>query len=172
LFLLNSIGRATGTNVIVTASLGASPTNERKVIGFTDNRQDAAFQAGHLDHWYNQIYFRRALYNVLKQQTTFLPVNNIPDLLYPHIIDSEYEKTIPFAQRRMFKEKYLKYLETYLYVEIRGTKRFISINLEDVGLLEATYEALDEIVLQPELDLFSESKRFSPKSSSSKLLFY
>lgn len=158
LFLLNSIGRATGTNVIVTASLGASPTNERKVIGFTDNRQDAAFQAGHLDHWYNQIYFRRALYNVLKQQTTFLPVKSIPDLLYPHIIDAEYEKTIPFAQRRMFKEKYLKYLETYLYVEIRGTKRFISINLEDVGLLEATYEALDEIVVQPELELFSELK--------------
>ena len=158
LFLLNSIGRATGTNVIVTASLGASPANERKVIGFTDNRQDAAFQAGHLDHWYNQIYFRRALYNVLKQQTTYLPVKSIPELLYPHIIDSEYEKTIPFAQRRMFKEKYLKYLETYLYVEIRGTKRFISINLEDVGLLEATYEALDEIVVQPELASYSELK--------------
>jgi len=158
LFLLNSIGRATGTNVIVTASLGASPANERKVIGFTDNRQDAAFQAGHLDHWYNQIYFRRALYNVLKQQTTFLPVKSIPNLLYPHIIDAEYEKNIPFAQRRMFKEKYLKYLETYLYVEIRGTKRFISINLEDVGLLEATYEALEEVVVQPELELFSELK--------------
>lgn len=158
LFLLNSIGRATGTNVIVTASLGASPANERKVIGFTDNRQDAAFQAGHLDHWYNQIYFRRALYNVLKHQTTFLPVKSIPDLLYPHIIDAEYEKNIPFAQRRMFKEKYLKYLETYLYVEIRGTKRFVSINLEDVGLLEATYEALDEVVVQPELDLFTDLK--------------
>ena len=158
LFLLNSIGRATGTNVIVTASLGASPANERKVIGFTDNRQDAAFQAGHLDHWYNQIYFRRALYNVLKQQTTFLPVKSIPDLLYPLIIDVEYEKNIPFAQRRMFKEKYLKYLETYLYVEIRGTKRFVSINLEDVGLLGATYEALDEVVVQPELNFFTDLK--------------
>lgn len=158
LFLLNSIGRATGTNVIVTASLGASPTNERKVIGFTDNRQDAAFQAGHLDHWYNQIYFRRALYNVLKAQPNFLPVKDVPDLLYPLIIDAEYEKSIPFAQRRMFKEKYLKYLETYLYVEIRGTKRFISINLEDVGLLEATYEALDEIIVQPELEYFSDLK--------------
>ena len=161
LFLLNSIGRATGTNVIVTASLGASPANERKVIGFTDNRQDAAFQAGHLDHWYNQIYFRRALYNVLKEESTYLPVSEIPTKLYPLIIDSDYEKSIPFAQRRMFKEKYLKYLETYLYVEIRGTKRFISINLEDVGLLEATYEALDEVVLQPELGLFSDLKDIS-----------
>ncbi len=99
------------------------------------------------------------MYNVLKKQTTFLPVKNIPDLLYPLIIDVEYEKAIPFAQRRMFKEKYLKYLETYLYVEIRGTKRFVSINLEDVGLLEATYEALDEVIVQPELEPFYRFKR-------------
>ena len=103
----------------------------------------------------------RALYNVLKNQNGFLPVKSIPELLYPHIIDSEYEKTIPFAQRRMFKEKYLKYLETYLYVEIRGTKRFISINLEDVGLLETSYEAIDEVIIQPDLDLFSELKNIS-----------
>ncbi len=154
-FLLNSIGRATGTDVIVTSSITSSPPLERKVIGFTDNRQDAAFQAGHLDHWYNQIYFRRALYNVLKDQSTFLPVKSIPELLYPHIIDAGYEKRIPFAQRRMFKEKYLRYLETYLYVEIRTTKRFISINLEDVGLLSASYEALDEVIIQPEVDFFS-----------------
>jgi len=160
LFFLNSIGRATGTDVIVTASLGASPANERKVIGFTDNRQDAAFQAGHLDHWYNQIYFRRALYNVLKNLPDFVPVKEIPELLYPHIIDPDYEKQhVPFAQRRMFKEKYLKYLETYLYVEIRGTKRFISINLEDVGFLEVGYEALNEAVDQPELNPFDELKK-------------
>jgi len=154
-FLLNSVGRATGTDVIVTSTITSSPLQERKVIGFTDNTQDAAFQAGHLDHWYNQIYFRRALYNVLKNQSTFLPVKSIPELLYPLIIDSEYEKQIPFAQRRMFKEKYMRYLETYLYVEIRTTKRFISINLEDVGLLETDYEVLDEVLVQPELERFS-----------------
>jgi hypothetical protein len=99
------------------------------------------------------------LYNVLKQQTTFLPVKSIPDLLYPHIIDTEYEKrNIKPAFKRPFKEKYLKYLETYLYVEIRGTKRFISINLEDVGLLEATYEAIDEIIYDDDLKLYSELK--------------
>lgn len=155
-FLLNSIGRATGTDVIVTSSLSACPPSERKVIGFTDNRQDAAFQAGHLEHWYNQIYFRRALYKVLKEQDGFLPVNSIPEKLYPLIIDKAYEKKIPLAQRRVFKDKYLKYLETYLYVEIRGTKRFISINLEDVGLLEATYEMLDEILGETEYEKYEE----------------
>lgn len=155
LFLLNSVGRATATDVIVTTTLGESPVDERKVIGFTDNRQDAAFQAGHLDHWYNQIYFRRALYKVLKEQPSFLPVKSIPELLYPLIIDKEYEQRIPFAQRRMFKEKYLRYLETYLYVEIRSTKRFISINLEDVALLETTYEGIEEVIEQPELEKYA-----------------
>lgn len=149
LFLLNSVGRATGTDVIVTAALNASPKPERKVIGFTDNRQDAAFQAGHMDHWYNQIYFRRALYNVLKEQNDYIPVNELPKLLYPMIIHDE--SVIKLAQRRIFKQKFLEYLETYLYVEIRGTKRFISINLEDVGLLEVGYEYLTEAIKDEEL---------------------
>lgn len=153
-FLLNSVGRATGTNVIVTSALTAAPANERKVIGFTDNRQDAAFQAGHLDHWYNQIYFRRALYKVLSQEHGFVRVNDIPEKLYPLIIDANYEAGLPFAQRRMFKDKYLGYLDAYLFVEIRKTKRFISINLEDVGLMEASYEALDEVIIQPELERY------------------
>jgi superfamily II DNA/RNA helicase len=149
IFLLNSVGRATGTDVIVAASINASPGDEKKVIGFTDNRQDAAFQAGHMDQWYNQIYFRRALYNILREQKEFIPVNELPKLLYPLIINDESK--IPFVQRRMFKNKFLEYLETYLYVEIRGTKRFLSINLEDVGLLEVGYEQLEEALQQPSL---------------------
>lgn len=159
LFQLNSVGRATGTDVIVSASLNASPKLERKVIGFTDNRQDAAFQAGHMDHWYNQIYFRRALYNILKDQQDYIPVNELPKLLYPLIIHDE--SNIPFVQRRIFKNKFLEYLETYLYVEIRGTKRFISINLEDVGLLEVGYEQLAEAINQPELAKFDFLKHIS-----------
>jgi len=147
IFLLNSVGRATGTDVIVAASINSSPDREKKVIGFTDNRQDAAFQAGHMDSWYNQIYFRRALYNVLKEQEDFIPVNELPKLLYPLIINDESK--IPFVQRRLFKNKFLEYLETYLYVEIRGTKRFLSINLEDVGLIEVGYEMLEEALKQP-----------------------
>ncbi len=164
IFQLNSVGRATGTDVIVSASLNASPKTERKVIGFTDNRQDAAFQAGHMDHWYNQIYFRRALYNILRDQPDYIPVNELPKLLYPLIINDE--SNIPFVQRRIFKNKFLEYLETYLYVEIRGTKRFISINLEDVGLLEVGYEQLEEALNQPEL------KRFDFLNNISKSLLH
>lgn len=152
LFLLNSVGRATGTDVIVSSSINASPATEKKVIGFSDNRQDAAFQAGHMDHWYNQIYFRRALYNLLKTRKEFTPVNELPALLYPLLIPDE--SRIPFVQRRIFRNKFLDYLETYLYVEFRGTKRFLSINLEDVGLIEVGYEMLEEALNQPALQRY------------------
>jgi hypothetical protein len=143
MFLLNSVGRATGTDVLVAATLHACPDDERKVIGFTDNRQDAAFQAGHMNDWYNQIYFRRILNKVLHENGV-IAISDLVKKLYPYLVPDE--KNIPFGVRRRFKEKYYKYLETYLFVELRGTKKFSSINLEDVGLLQVHYDSLQEFL--------------------------
>lgn len=143
LFLLNSVGRATGTDVLVAATLHACPDDERKVIGFTDNRQDAAFQAGHMNDWHNQIYFRRILNRVL-QENDSMHIDELVTRIYPYLVPDE--KKIPFGIRRRFKEKYYKYLETYLYVELRGTKKFSSVNLEDVGLLQVSYDSLDDFL--------------------------
>jgi ribosomal protein L37AE/L43A len=144
LFLLNSVGRATGTNVIASATLNAVPVRERKMIGFTDNRQDAAFQAGHLNHWYNQIYFRRILRKVLWDSEESIFINELPEKLYPYLIPDE--TIIPRPQRTTFKTRYKEYLEAYLYVEIRGTRKFTSINLEDVGLTAIEYNELRDVV--------------------------
>ncbi len=141
LFLLNSVGRATGTDVITTSTINASTGSEKKLIGFSDNRQDTAFQAGHLTHWYAQIYFRRIFYKVLMEHEGPVFVKDLPAKLYPYIIE---DADFPPRIRRLLKEKYETYLETFLYVEIRGTKKFTSINLEDVGLLEVEYDSLDE----------------------------
>ena len=143
MFLLNSIGRATGTDVITAASINASPTNEKKLIGFSDNRQDTAFQAGHLNHWYSQIYFRRILNKVLQDYGKPIFVKKLPELLFPLMV--EEMKYVP-RMRRLIKENLETYLETYLFVEIRGTKKFTSVNLEDVGLLEVEYDALEESI--------------------------
>ena len=143
MFLLNSVGRATGTDVITTASINASPVNEKKLIGFSDNRQDTAFQAGHLNHWYSQIYFRRILNKVLQEHDAKIFVKDLPAKLFPHLIDDT--KFVP-RMRRLVRENLETYLETYLFVEIRGTKKFTSVNLEDVGLLSVEYDSLDESI--------------------------
>jgi ATP-dependent helicase YprA (DUF1998 family) len=143
MFLLNSVGRATGTDVITTASINASPVNEKKLIGFSDNRQDTAFQAGHLNHWYSQIYFRRILNKVLQEHGQEIFVKDLPAKLFPNLVN---ESKFAPRMRRLVRENLETYLETYLYVEIRGTKKFTSVNLEDVGLLSVEYDALDESV--------------------------
>ena len=143
MFLLNSVGRATGTDVITAASINASPINEKKLIGFSDNRQDTAFQAGHLNHWYSQIYFRRILNKVLQGLNTEIFVKDLPAKLFPHLVN---ESKFAPRMRRLVRENLETYLETYLYIEIRGTKKFTSVNLEDVGLLSVEYDALDESV--------------------------
>lgn len=45
-FLAGAVGKATGTDALVTRLLQELPDDPKpSVIGFTDNRQDAAFQA-------------------------------------------------------------------------------------------------------------------------------
>jgi superfamily II DNA/RNA helicase len=144
MFLLNSVGRATGTDVLTTTTINNSPEREKKLIGFSDNRQDTAFQAGHLNHWYSQIYFRRIFYRVLHDHHDEIFVKDLPAKLYPLIVD---DSSFPPRMRRLIKENYESYLETFLFVEIRGTKKFTSINLEDVGLMEVQYDSLDESLL-------------------------
>ena len=145
LFLLNSIGRSTGSDILVTATLNSVEEDERKLIGFTDNVQDAAFQAGHMNDWYGQIFFRKALKQVLWEENKTLPVKEIPKKLIPLLLGQRFPST---PKERIFERYYLRYLETYLYVEIRGTKKFQSINLEDTGLIEVEYDFLKEYVTE------------------------
>lgn len=143
MFLLNSIGRSTGSNIMVSATLNSVDKEERKLIGFTDNVQDATFQAGHLNDWYGQIFFRKALRQVLWEEDKAIPVKEIPKKLIPLIMGKGFPAT---PKERLFERYYLRYLETYLYVEIRGTKKFQSINLEDTGLIEIEYDFLKDYV--------------------------
>lgn len=159
MFLLNSVGRATGTDVITTASINASPASEKKLIGFSDNRQDTAFQAGHLNHWYSQIYFRRILNKVLQEHGQEIFVNKLPEKLFPKLVD--VSKFAP-RMKRLVRENLETYLETYLFVEIRGTKKFTSVNLEDVGLLSVEYDSLDESVSEGITDKYPILKVLEP----------
>ena len=65
LFSFATAGRSTSTDVIISESINAFPQEERKVIAFSDNRQDTALQAGHLNNLYQRILFRQAFYNSL-----------------------------------------------------------------------------------------------------------
>jgi len=152
LFHLNTVGRSTGTNVLLSATLAAAPADERKIIAFSDNRQDTALQESHLNDWYNRLFFRRAFVETLRRHghvagqgqplqlrdagVRMYETLEAADLLPQFWHEMEYDEFA--ANDRVYKQ----YLEYCCLIDQRGTRRFIHQNLEDVGLLQVMYGGL------------------------------
>ena len=66
-FSFGTSGRSTATDVLIAGVMKNLNEKERKIIAFTDNRQDTALQAGHLNNLQRKIFFRQALYQALKE---------------------------------------------------------------------------------------------------------
>ena len=152
------VGRATATDVLITKNLEQLPVKEQKMISFIDNRQDTAFQTGHMNDRSGRILFRKFLYqslidldaNVDEKITTDLPsVNEVVDRMIKNFeksnlpIDLLSDATI---FERQINTKYIHdYLEMCIYLEISRNIAFTQQNLEDVGMLKVKYDFLDEI---------------------------
>lgn len=67
---LSAEGRTSSTTILATALLQEYPRylqNRGKLLTFTDNRQDAALQAGHFNDFVRTVALRAALYSALKK---------------------------------------------------------------------------------------------------------
>lgn len=65
LFSFGTVGRSTATDILTSTTLRMLDPRERKLIAFSDNRQDTALQAAHLNILQRLILFRRAMYHSL-----------------------------------------------------------------------------------------------------------
>ena len=71
---LSAEGRSSATTVLTLAAMrhlltqDALPASAKKLLGFTDNRQDASLQAGHLNDFVMILLLRRALLAALRNQ--------------------------------------------------------------------------------------------------------
>lgn len=75
---LGSEGRSTATTVFATSASRVSddptiPAHTRKLLSFTDNRQDASLQAGHFNDFVQLVRLRAALYAALTQAPEAAP---------------------------------------------------------------------------------------------------
>ena len=136
LFNFGSIGRSTGTNIITNALINKVPPEEQKIIVFSDNRQDTALQASHMNNFFKRIRYRRVLYwtlknnnfiiTDLKQEGNSVKLSKIGKLMYktlkknnilPHFEKEESDFLIDDSEdeQRGIYEKYLNY---YLMTEL------------------------------------------------------
>ncbi|NLZ29760.1 MAG: DEAD/DEAH box helicase, partial [Methanomicrobiales archaeon] len=156
LFSFGTVGRSTATDILVSNMLTTLPPVEQKVIAFSDNRQDTALQAAHMNNIQKRIHFRRGLYRALAEREDPLALSDAGDAIFEvlsaHSEDGalpEYEKDPERGRMRRRTSRagsvYRKYLLLNTILEMGSTRQKNQPNLEDVGLLQVTYAELDAI---------------------------
>ncbi|MBZ4372325.1 DEAD/DEAH box helicase [Corallococcus sp. AS-1-6] len=162
---LTAEGRSSATTVLTLSSLrwmhGAGSGLDvftRKMLGFSDNRQDAALQAGHFNDFLFVCILRAGFLGALaaagekglssaelgEAQQRALGFHRLDDrgLRGEWMKDPEAK---PFA--RLSAEKSLREVLAYrVWFDQRRGWRYTNPNLEQLRLVEVEYEHLDEIV--------------------------
>ncbi len=161
LFTFGSVGRSTATDVLVNAQVQSLPRDANKVIAFSDNRQDTALQAAHMNSLHRRFTFRQTLYTALRENGHVsgehaARLEDVGALLFE--AQQRHDILPPFRRSKsQFKldyqaeERYRRYLQFVALWELGGTHRRTHQNLEDVGLLGVGYYGLDTCA---ESDLF------------------
>ena len=154
---LGSEGRSTATTIMSLSAVRYLRKDEalrpeaRKLLSFTDNRQDASLQAGHFNDFVQVTLLRAALWRAVAEAGDEglahdeLPVRVFDTLGLPFEL---YARESDLKGRaRSDTDKVLREVLAYrLYRDLERGWRLTQPNLEQCGLLRIEYESLDELV--------------------------
>lgn len=157
---LSSEGRGSATTILSVAALLRAADygiedSERKVLSFTDNRQDASLQAGHFNDFVRFSLLRAALYQALEAKGELRPENVTEEVLAalgvslaevarnPHL---DLESKMGQKVWQTFRDL----VEYRLYEDLQRVWRIVQPNLEQCGLLEIDYLGLRELCADEE----------------------
>ncbi|MBI2744615.1 MAG: DEAD/DEAH box helicase [Burkholderiales bacterium] len=137
----------------------------RKLLGFTDNRQDAALQAGHFNDFLFLLTLRSALIGALQNNHGLLSEETLADAVFKALgFDktdfgtlAEYLRTPKLmGLARQDAQRTMRFIIGYrLLRDLRRGWRFNNPNLDQLNLLSIAYRGLDEF--SAESSLFSGS---------------
>jgi len=149
-------GRSTATTILALAAIqgldedNSLPEKARKLLSFTDNRQDAALQSGHFNDFVQVSLLRSALYQATASAgSDGLTYDELAQKVFKAL---DFEKEI-FAsdpnvefQAKYDTEKAFRDVLGYrLYHDLKRGWRVTSPNLEQCGLLEIEYPWLKDV---------------------------
>lgn len=150
---LGQIGRSTAATIAVNAGVSGmlaqrAPSDECKALSFTDNRQDASLQAGHLNDFAQTAQIRAGLVAALRK---------CPELRYDEVGDAIFDALDMRPQDFMAqpvdrgpgledaKEAVIRVLQYRALEYLSRGWRIAQPNLEQTGLLKIRYAGLDEL---------------------------
>lgn len=152
---LSSEGRSSATTLLSLSairSLKSSdlPPNARKLLSFTDNRQDASLQAGHFNDFIDVSLLRGAIYRAVEKAGAegltheviaerVFEALNLPLRLYAS------DPNVRFGALQETQRALRQVLGYRIYNDLRRGWRISLPNLEQCGLLEIDYVYLDTV---------------------------
>lgn len=152
---LGAGGRASATTVMSLAAVQHLRTNTdleadaRKMLSFTDNRQDASLQAGHFNDFVEVTMLRSALWRAASSSSEGLRHDRLPQKVFealalPPTVYARDPNLSGYARRKT-DETMREVLAYRLYSDLKRGWRIAQPNLEQVGLLEIGYESLSDL---------------------------
>ena len=159
-------GRSTATTILSMNAVkflkkdASLEQHARKLLSFTDNRQDASLQSGHFNDFIEVSLLRAALYKAVHDagseglaheelaQKVFRAIGLSLDLY-------AREPGVQFAQRTETDKAFRNVLGYRIYRDLKRGWRVTSPNLEQCGLLRIEYSSLEEFCSSE--DLWQES---------------
>lgn len=153
---LGTEGRSTATTILSLSAVRhirnmELPPEARKLLSFTDNRQDASLQSGHFNDFVQVGLLRGAAYHALESKSPEgVRHSELTQLVFEslRLPFAEYASN-PDASKGLAKietERALRNVLGYhLYRDLKRGWRVTAPNLEQTGLLEIEYLSLDEL---------------------------
>ncbi|MDE2716508.1 MAG: DUF1998 domain-containing protein [Chloroflexota bacterium] len=160
---LTAEGRSSATTLLVSSALdwlnrpeNAIPDDKRKLLGFTDNRQDAALQAGH----FNDFVFVSLLRGAILKAVLDAGEHGLPDEEFGYRVQRALGFTVASkalcshwmlhpnsgALTRSDAERALaKVLSHRVWTDLRRGWRFTNPNLSALRLIDVNFLGLDDV---------------------------
>jgi Lhr-like helicase len=167
---LSGEGRSSATTILTLSAIRqlfevqdipAHQPDPRKLLGFTDNRQDAALQAGHFNDFVFLLTMRSALIGALQNNHGVLTEETLADAVFKALsFDqtdfgtlAEYLRTPKLmGLARQDAQRTMRFIIGYrLLRDLRRGWRFNNPNLDQLNLLSIAYRGLDEFAAEPSL---------------------
>ncbi len=132
------------------------PERARKLLSFTDNRQDASLQAGHFNDFVEVGLLRSALYRAVRDAgDEGLRHDELPQRVFDALdLPLDLYASDPEIRFQALEEtqRALRNVIGYrLYRDLRRGWRITSPNLEQCGLLDIRYASLEEVCAAEDL---------------------
>ncbi|WP_028995126.1 DEAD/DEAH box helicase [Azonexus hydrophilus] len=164
---LSGEGRSSATTMLTLSALrylyeedDQLKAEAKKVLGFTDNRQDAALQVGHFNDFLQVLLQRAALLTAVQKAGGNLTEAEVSDAVFKALgfdrddpgVRAEYmqDPDIKGNARRQVQDIMRAILGYRVYFDLRRGWRFNNPNLEQLGLVHIEYQDLDDLVADKE----------------------